>query len=105
MSRPSWLVYFRPHPGTETPAILRLVIAAMSGAALTLSYTGLYLSIYSWICIGILLIALFGGKPRIAFACGFLHGLVFCLTSVSWIAETLRLMAGCRWQEAGAFSC
>jgi apolipoprotein N-acyltransferase len=94
MSRPGWLVYFRPHPGTETPAVLRLAIAALTGAALTLSYTGLYLSIYSWICIGILLIALFGAKPRMALACGFLHGLVFCLTSVSWIAETLSVHGG-----------
>jgi apolipoprotein N-acyltransferase len=94
MSRPSWLAYIRPHPGTETPTALRLIIAAVSGAALTLSYTGLYLGIYSWVCVGILLIALFGARPRIAFACGFLHGLIFCLTSVSWIAETLSVHGG-----------
>jgi apolipoprotein N-acyltransferase len=73
---------------------LRLVIAAVSGAALSLSYTGFYLSIYSWICIGILLVALFGARPRVAFACGFLHGLVFCLTSVPWIATVLAVHGG-----------
>jgi apolipoprotein N-acyltransferase len=76
------------------PANLRLVIAAVSGAALSLSYTGFYLSIYSWICIGILLISLFGARPRVAFFCGFLHGLVFCLTSVPWIATVLAVHGG-----------
>ena len=60
-----WLGYFRPHPGSETPAWLRLFIAAVSGAALSFSYTGFYLSIYSWVCVGILLIVLFGRElPR-----------------------------------------
>jgi apolipoprotein N-acyltransferase len=76
------------------PTNLRLVIAAVSGAALSLSYTGFYLSIYSWICIGILLISLFGARPRVAFLCGFLHGLVFCLTSVPWIATVLAVHGG-----------
>jgi apolipoprotein N-acyltransferase len=89
-----WLGYFRPHPGSETPAWLRLFIAAVSGAALSFSYTGFYLSIYSWVCVGILLIVLFGASQRVAFACGFLHGICFVLTSVSWIAETLSVHGG-----------
>ncbi len=89
-----WLAYFRPHPGSETPAWLRLFIAAVSGAALSFSYTGFYLSIYSWVCIGVLLIALFGASPRVAFGCGFLHGLCFVLTSVPWIAEVLSVHGG-----------
>ncbi len=89
-----WLGYFRPHPGSETPAWLRLFIAAVSGAALSFSYTGFYLGIYSWVCVGILLIVLFGATPRVAFACGFLHGICFVLTSVSWIAETLSVHGG-----------
>jgi apolipoprotein N-acyltransferase len=89
-----WLIYFRPHPGNETPAWLRLFIAVVSGAALSFSYTGFYLSIYSWVCIGILLIALFGASPRVAYACGFLHGICFVLTSVPWIAEVLAVHGG-----------
>jgi apolipoprotein N-acyltransferase len=76
------------------PTSLRLVIAAVSGAALSFSYTGFYLSIYSWICIGILLVSLFGARPGVAFGCGFLHGLVFCLTSVPWIATVLAVHGG-----------
>jgi apolipoprotein N-acyltransferase len=89
-----WLGYFRPHPGSETPAWLRLFIGAISGAALSFSYTGFYLSIYSWVCLGVLLIALFGARPRVAFGCGFLHGLFFVLTSVPWIAEVLAVHGG-----------
>ena len=94
MTRGNWLAYFRPHPNSTTPAGFRLLIGIVTGAALSLSYTGLYLSIYSWICVGILLIALFGARPLVAFGCGFLHGLTFCLTSVSWIAETLSVHGG-----------
>jgi apolipoprotein N-acyltransferase len=90
----SWLTYFHPQAGMETPAGLRLVIGAVSGAVLSLSYTGLYLSIYSWICVGILLFVLFGARPRVAFGCGFLHGLLFVLTSVPWIATVLTVHGG-----------
>lgn len=89
-----WRHYFWPQPGTETPARLRLAIAAVSGAALSLSYTGLYLSIYSWICVGILLFAVFGARPSVAFGCGFLHGLFFVVTSVPWIATVLSVHGG-----------
>jgi len=90
----SWLAYFRPHSGSETPAWMRLLIAAVSGAALSFSYTGFYLSIYSWVSVGVLLIALFGASPRVAFGCGFLHGICFVLTSVPWIAEVLAVHGG-----------
>ncbi len=93
LARP-WLGYFRPHPGSETPAWLRLFVASVSGAALSFSYTGFYLSIYSWVCIGVLLIVLFGARPRVAFGCGFLHGIFFVITSVPWIAEVLAAHGG-----------
>src|SRR6202047_1590154 len=94
MKRRNWLAYLRPRPGVRMPTRLRLVIAAVSGAALSLSYVGFYLSIYSWICICILLVAMFAAQPRVAFACGFLHGLLFCLTSVPWIATVLAVHGG-----------
>jgi apolipoprotein N-acyltransferase len=90
MTRRNWSVYVR----LRMPTSLRLVVAAVSGAALSLCYVGFYLSIYSWICIGILLVSIFGARPRVAFACGFLHGLLFCLTSVPWIATVLAIHGG-----------
>jgi len=88
------LTRFLPQPGAKTPEGLRLIIGALSGAALSLSFSGLYWSIYSWICLGILLLAFLGARPRIAFACGFLHGLLFVLTSVPWIATVLTVHGG-----------
>jgi len=90
----AWLGYFRPHPGSETPWWFRLFIAAISGAALSFSYTGFYLSIYSWVCIAVLLIAIFGTTPRVAFFCGYVHAIFFVFTSVPWIAEVLAVHGG-----------
>ncbi|HTQ62970.1 MAG TPA: apolipoprotein N-acyltransferase [Candidatus Solibacter sp.] len=73
---------------------MRLFIGAISGAALSFSFTGFYLSIYSWVCIGILVIALFGARPLVAFGCGFLHGVCFVVTSVPWIAQVLSVHGG-----------
>lgn len=94
MARANWLTYFRPHPGSETPAAWRLAIAAITGAALSLSFTGFYLAIYSFICIGVLLVVVFSARPWIAFACGFVHAVFFVLTSVGWIAEVLSVHGG-----------
>jgi len=86
----SHLRYF----GAETPTAFRIVCAAVSGAALSLSYTGFYFSIYSWLCVGILLVVLFDARPRVAFACGFTHAFFFVLTSVPWIATVLAVHGG-----------
>jgi apolipoprotein N-acyltransferase len=94
MPRGGWLSYLRPQARAEMPSGLRFIVGAVSGAALSLSYHGLYLSIYSWVCVGILLFALFGARPRVAFACGFLHALLFVLTSVPWIATVLTAHGG-----------
>jgi apolipoprotein N-acyltransferase len=89
-----WPNFLRPHPGAVTPTSFRLVFGALSGAALSLSYSGFYLSVYSWVCIGILLIVVFGAEQKIAFACGALHGFFFVLTSVPWIATVLSVHGG-----------
>jgi len=94
MPRGGWLSYFHHQAAAEAPASLRLIGGAVSGAALSLSFTGLYLSIYSWVCIAILLLSLFGGRPRVAFGCGFFHGLLFVLTSLPWIATVLTVHGG-----------
>jgi apolipoprotein N-acyltransferase len=94
MPRGGWRSYLGRESDAETPASLRLVGAAVSGVALSLSYTGLYLSIYSWVCVALLLFAVFGAKPRVAFGCGFLHGLFFVLASLPWIATVLAIHGG-----------
>jgi apolipoprotein N-acyltransferase len=90
----AWPGFLRPRHAAETPASFRLVFGALSGAALSFSYTGFYLSIYSWISIGILLIVLFGARPKVAFGCGFLHAVFFVLTSIPWIATVLAVHGG-----------
>jgi len=49
------------------PAALRILLAALTGAGLSLSFTGFYLQIYSWVAVGLLLILIMGPKPRVAF--------------------------------------
>src|SRR5258708_16886466 len=93
----SWTSFLPPYPGPAAPAAFRLVCAAVSGAALSLSYTGFYFSIYSWLCIGLLLVVILDARPRIAFACGLVHTFLFVFTSVPWLATVLALHGGlCR---------
>jgi apolipoprotein N-acyltransferase len=78
----------------EFPAIARLIIAALSGAILSLSFYGAHPSFYSWFCLAILLFSVLGARARVAFFCGFVHGLIFVLTCVSWVAEVLSVHGG-----------
>ena len=89
-----WNRSFPPYPGRSTPAAFRLVCAAVSGAALSLSYTGFYFPIYSWLCVGLLLVVILDARPRVAFACGFLYSLLFVFTSEYWIADVLAVHGG-----------
>src|SRR5260370_34339208 len=90
--------HWYPHPGPlltpEFPAIARLILAAFSGAVLSLSFYGAHSSFYSWFCVAILLFSALGSRARVAFFCGFLHGLIFVLTCVSWVAEVLSVHGG-----------
>ena len=94
MSSPAWHSYLRPHRLPETPAIVRLILAGLSGAILSLSYHAAFLSLYAWFCLALLLSSILGARPWVALLCGFLHGLVFVFTSVSWIAEVLSVHGG-----------
>jgi apolipoprotein N-acyltransferase len=94
MSTLPWHFYLRPHRSPEIPAAARLVLAASSGAILSLSYRGAHPSIFSWFSLALLLASIFGARAGVAFGCGFLHGLVFVLTCVSWIAEVLSVHGG-----------
>jgi apolipoprotein N-acyltransferase len=94
MSSSAWQQYFRPHRSSETPSYFRMFLAALSGAILSLSYHGSFPSIYSWFCLSLLLACILRARARIAFFCGFLHGLIFVLTCVPWIAEVLAVHGG-----------
>ena len=94
MPRGSWLSYFRPRSVAEIPAGLRLMMGAVSGAVLSLSFIGRHLGIYSWVCLAVFFLSLFGARPRVAFACGFLHALLFVLTSMPWVATVLSVHGG-----------
>ena len=83
-----------PPPDSSSPAIFRLVVAAISGAALAFSYTGSYIAAFSWVCIGLLMIVLFKARPLVAALCGFLHGVAFVLTSLFWISTVLEVHGG-----------
>ncbi len=73
---------------------VRLVLAAISGPLLSLSYHGTQPSVYSWFCLALLLLTILRARMWVAFLCGFLHGLLFVVTSVPWIAETLSVHGG-----------
>ncbi len=94
MSSDNGLTLAASESGAKLPDRFRLLIGAISGAALSLSFTGLYLSVYSWICVGVLLLVVLGARARVAFGCGFLHALLYVLTSVPWIATVLSVHGG-----------
>jgi len=94
MSSPAWHFYLRPHRRRETPAIVRLILAALSGGILSLSFYGTFPSLYAWFCLALLLSSILGARAGVAFLCGFLHALTFVLTCVPWIAEVLAVHGG-----------
>ena len=94
MASLAWHSYLRPHRLQGTPAILRFLLAAISGALLSRSYAGSFPSLYSWFCLALLLSSILGARASVAFFCGFLHGLVFVVTCVPWIADVLAVHGG-----------
>ena len=94
MSPVAWHSYLLPHRLRETPAITRLILAALSGAILSLSFHGLFLSLYAWFSLALLLSSILGARAGVAFLCGFVHGLAFVFTCVPWIAEVLAVHGG-----------
>jgi apolipoprotein N-acyltransferase len=94
MTPRGWFAFLNSHSGAEMPPTARFFFAALTGAALSLSFIGLNLQIYSWVSVGLLLMLVISPKPRVAFACGFLHAMAFVLTSVPWIATVLSVHGG-----------
>ena len=86
-----------PHyPGSlaKFSPLFRLIISAVTGAGLALSFTWLYFPVYAWISIGLLLMMALAARARVAFFCGFSHAIAFVLASVPWIAEVLSVHGG-----------
>ncbi|HVM75129.1 MAG TPA: apolipoprotein N-acyltransferase [Candidatus Saccharimonadales bacterium] len=94
MSVSPWISYVFPHRSSQTPAVARLLVAAASGALLSLSYHGSFPAIFAWVCPALLFSSVLGARARVAFACGFLHALLFVVTCVPWIAEVLAVHGG-----------
>ena len=94
MSSRPWQFYTLLGPTEKIPNVVRFLLAIVSGAVLSLSYRGAFWSLYSWFCIAILLVTVIKARAWVAFVCGFLHGLIFVLTCVPWIAETLSVHGG-----------
>src|ERR1700722_19046623 len=82
------------NPQKDFPAAFRLIVAALTGAGLALSFTWLYVPAYAWISIGLLLMMAFRAKPRVAYFCGFFHAVAFVFASLPWIAEVLAVHGG-----------
>ena len=78
----------------ETPAAVRLFLAALSGAILSFSFHFSHSSFYSWFCLALLLFSLLHARALVAFFCGFFHGLIFVVTCVPWVAEVLAVHGG-----------
>jgi len=78
MSSEAWHTYLRPHRAPETPAAMRLILAILSGAILSLSYRGSFSSLYSWVCLALLLACVLGSRD------GWRLPAVFCTASFSF---------------------
>ena len=94
MMRGRWFSFLNPKSTADIPFAARILFAALTGAGLSLSFTGLYFPLYSWVSVGLLLILVMTPAPRVAFACGFVHAISFVLTSVPWIATVLSVHGG-----------
>ena len=90
----AWRTLLFPYRSAEFPGWLRFLLSILSGVILSLSYHGSFSSFYSWFCLAILLAAILNSRGLVAFFCGFLHGLFFVFTCVSWIAEVLSVHGG-----------
>jgi apolipoprotein N-acyltransferase len=67
----------------------RLLLALASGLALALSFPNYNLPLLAWIAVGLLVLASYRARLAVAPLYGFLHGLIFCLVSLPWIAVVM----------------
>lgn len=88
---PGWL---RSEGQNDYPAAFRLIVSALTGAGLALSFIWLHFPVYAWISVALLLMMVLSAKPSVAFFCGFLHMVAFVFASVPWIADVLAVHGG-----------
>ena len=82
------------------PWYTRILLALASGVALALSFPNYNLSLLAWISIGLLVLASYGARPRIAPLYGFLHALVFYPICLTWIDVVIRQYGNVDWWTA-----
>jgi apolipoprotein N-acyltransferase len=68
----------------------RVLLALASSAGLAFSFPNYNLPLLAWISVGMLALASCGARPASAPLYGFLHGLVFCLLCLPWIAQVMQ---------------
>jgi len=94
MSAPRWPDWLGPHPQNNFPAAFRLIVSAITGAGLALSFTWLYFPAYAWVSVGLFVD---DGARREAQSCVLLRLLsrpCIRLRVLSWIAEVLAVHGG-----------
>ncbi len=69
---------------------VRALLAAASGLALALAFPNYNMPLLAWISVGLLVLASFRARPKIAPLYGFLHTFVFYPLSLPWIAVVVR---------------
>lgn len=75
---------------TNFPWYVRLLLAMASGIAMALSFPNYNLPLLAWVAVGLLIVAVFGARPRAGLFYGFVHGVVFYPLSVPWIDTVMR---------------
>lgn len=94
MPENAWPDWLRSPATIGYPTTFRLLVSAIAGAGLALSFTWLYFPVYAWVSVGVLLMMALSASGRVAYFCGQVHAAAFVAASVPWIAEVLSVHGG-----------
>jgi apolipoprotein N-acyltransferase len=81
---------------------VRLLLALSSGVALALAYAPFDIPLLGWIAPALLIVAVLGERPRIAFLLGLLQGAVYYGLSLPWLYTVMRQYGPLPVIQAGA---
>ena len=81
---------------------VRLLLALASGVALALAYPSFNIPLLGWIAPAILIVAVLGERPRVAFFLGWLQGAVYFGLSLPWFYTVMRQYGPLPVIQAGA---
>jgi apolipoprotein N-acyltransferase len=81
---------------------VRLLLALSSGVALALAYPSFNIRLLGWIAPALLIVAVLGERPRIAFLLGWLQGAAYYELSVPWFYTVMRQYGPLPVIQAGA---